>query len=310
MNILKQLFLHDGLRKAFALLLALILYYGILSGISEEKVFNDVPVNITLADGLWGNVQDIKTKITVKGSASTLKELTSGDFAAKLEVNRNHLVGGNSYSVELKPSMFTHPRSVKIKKCGSINLTLDTIIKRQIPVEVKYTGSLNKNYSITNSTATPASVTVEGPENLVNAMTHIDTSKIPLSETVFDSFDFNTKLAPQSEIKIVPQEILVKTSIARKFGERTFKGIPVLLLANSSKLDISFVNAATVDVVVSGPPYNLAGLMPEHFKPYVDASKITSQGTKLLAVDCFSEAEGVTVKSVFPQKIEVKATEK
>ena len=314
MKFLARLFLRDGLRKAIALLLALMLYFGISSNIAKERTIN-APVKITLASGLQGNTDNITANIAIKAPESIMADLSPDDLTLNVEVNHNHLQSGNTYKVLLKPSMVSQKKGIKVKRCVDkfITLTLYKVISRQVPIEVKYEGKLNKNFTIEGTAAIPAVVTLTGAEDVINSIKSAATSPVPLSDTLFDSFEFRTALAPIRGVKIEPERITVQTSIVKKFEERLFKAVPVLLLSNSlnNTLNISFTNdPAAVDIVVSGTPSALAGIRPERFKPYIDASKINSPTTTMLPVECSSGIDGITIKSITPGELSVKATKK
>ena len=97
---LRRLFLRDGLRKLIALLLAVLLYFGIHSRITAERIISGVPVNVTLASELIGSVDNITTNVTVKGSESTISALTPEDLTLHVVVDQNNLVSGHTYVVE------------------------------------------------------------------------------------------------------------------------------------------------------------------------------------------------------------------
>ena len=160
---LSRLFLRDGLRKLIALLLAVLLYFGIHSRITAERIISGVPVNVTLASELIGSVDNITTNVTVKGSESTISALTPEDLTLHVVVDQNNLVSGHTYVVETNPSMFPTRSGVTVKRCNKITLHLQKVISRQLPVEVKYTGSLDKNFAITGTTAVPSMVTIRSP---------------------------------------------------------------------------------------------------------------------------------------------------
>ena len=310
---LRRLFLRDGLRKLIALLLAVLLYFGIHSRITAERIISGVPVNVTLASELIGSVDNITTNVTVKGSESTISALTPEDLTLHVVVDQNNLVSGHTYVVETNPSMFPTRSGVTVKRCNKITLHLQKVISRQLPVEVKYTGSLDKNFAITGTTAVPSMVTVTGPEDVVNSMSGVNTSEIPLSSSVFEPFEFYTKVLAKNNVKIEPGHVLVQTGISRKFEEREIKGVPVLLLSGAQKnaYDISFAKSNTiVDIVVSGSPSAVAGINAARLKPYVDASMVNSPSTQMLPVECTAGAEGIIIKSVTPGEVAVKATAK
>ena len=305
--------MRDGLRKLIALLLAVMLYFGISSRITKERIVSGVPVKVTLASELSGTVDNITTNVTVEGSESAIDSLTPDDLTLHISVDQNNLVSGHTYAVMPKPSMFSQRDGVTVKKCNKIILHLQKVISRQLPVEVRYGGELDKNFIITGTVAVPAVVTLTGPEDVVKSLSKVYTSEVPLSKTVYEPFDFYTEISSVNTVKIEPASVLVQTGVSRKFEEREIKGVPVLLLSGTQKkaYDVSFVRENTlVDIVVSGSPSAVAGVRADRLKPYVDASKVNFPSTQMLPVECSGGTDGVVIKSVTPGEVAVKVTGK
>ena len=310
---LHQIFFHEGLRKLIALVLAVMLYFGISSRITKERIISGVPVKVTLASDLRGSVENITTDVTVVGSKSAIDALTPDDLALHISVDQVNLDSGHTYVVTPKPSMFSRHNGVTVKKCNKIILHLQKVISRQLPVEVRYSGELNKNFIITRTAAVPAVVTVTGPEDVVKSLLKVPTSDVPLSKTIFEPFEYNANISLDTTVTIEPASVLVQTGVSRKFEEREIKGVPVLLLAGVRKdgLNVGFVKENTVvDIVLSGSPSAVAGVSADRLKPYVDASKVNTPSTQMLPVECFSGVDGVVIKSVSPGEVAVKMTGK
>ena len=209
--------------------------------------------------------------------------------------------------------MFSTKSGVTVVRGEKLILHLQKVVSRKVPVEVKYSGRLRKDFDITESLVIPSEVTIIGAENEVKSLRSVTTEEIPLSQTIFDSFEFRTLLALPGNIKSEPESVLVQTSISKRIEERAVKAVPVLLLAGSeqSGFAVSFAREnTTVDIVVSGPPSALAAIKPESLKPYVDASKVNSPSTALLPVECSSGIDGVVIKSMTPGEVAVKVSKR
>ena len=308
MNRAYRYFLRDGLRKAISFLLAVMLYFAISSRITKTRDMKNVPVSITLADGLSGDVDNVKVKVTVKGAESAIAAIAPEDLAAHVEVNQNHLVSGNTYSVQLKSDMFKRNSGISIIASDKITLNLKRVISRMIPVEVRYSGNLNRDYIIASTTAVPAAVTVTGPEDVVQSRRSVATAEVPLSEQLFDPFDFYSRIAPVRGVRIEPEQVLIQTVVAKKYEEREIKGVPVLLAGSGNpKYTVTFAESTPkVDIIVSGSPSDLAQITPGRLKPFVDVSRVNSPSILVLPVECSSGVNGVSVKSTVPGEVAVK----
>jgi YbbR domain-containing protein len=312
MKQIRRLFLHNGLRKIIALLLAITLYLGIEKSIKTESTreIKNVPVKVKLPNDLTGSIDKVTTNITVKGEEGVVKSLKAADLAFQISVNHNDLVEGHNYDVTPDQSEIRPPEGVRVIKCNKISLHLHKIIIRQIPVNVKYSGKLDKDFTITGTDIIPGTITITGPENDINYRSSIDAAAVPLSPTLFDSFEYKTKVNAGT-LKVEPEEIIVRTNIARKFEYRKFKDVPVGLLTstkqNNWKTEFAD-NKNKVDIIVRGSASALSALKADKIKAYVDISKVNSSSTLTLPVECSSGVDNVVIKSVTPGEIPVKVT--
>ena len=311
MNRFRKVFLRDGSRKLIALVLAVMLYFAVSSRITKERIINNVPVKVTLSSELAGPADTYYTNVIVKGSEEAIASVTPDELAAHVVVTPNHLDSGNTYSVKLTPAMFSARSGITVTRSEKLILHLQKVISRKVPVEVKYSGALSKDFNITESLVIPSEVTITGAENVVNSLRSVTTSEVPLSRTIFDSFEFNTPLALVGSIKSEPANVLVQTSISKRVEQKKFNNVPVLLLSGfeQSGLDVSFARPDTaVDIIVSGPPSAIAGIKNSDLKPYVDASKVNSPTTAMLPVECTSGVDGVSIKATSPGEVAVKVS--
>lgn len=307
MNRLYHLIIHDGLRKIIALVLAVMLYFGISLRITQERTISNVPVKVTLASGLVGDVSDVTTNVTVKGFDKNI-DIAPGDLTAEVTVDHNNLVSGRTYIAE--PSVISSKSGVVVKKCDKVTLHLQKVVSRQLPVEVKYDGKPNANFTVTGTAVIPEEVTVIGAEDVVNSMRVVVTSKVPLEDAAA-SFEYKSAVSVMDDIKVEPASVLVQTQISRKFEPRAVKGVPVMLLSGAAGngYSVELANGkVAVDIVVSGSPSAIAAIKNDSIKAFVDASKVRSESTRVLPVECSSSVEGVVVRSVTPGTVAVKVT--
>ena len=311
MNRLKRLFLRDGLRKLIALLLAIMLYFAVSSTLTKERIIKDVPVKVTLSGELAGANGRYFTTVTIKGSQSAISRVSPDDLAAHVVVTPNHLDSGNTYSVKLTSAMFNTLSGITVIPSEKLILNLQKVVSRKVPVEVRYSGALAKEFDVTESLVIPSEVTITGAENVVNSLRSVTTSEIPLSRTIFDSFEYNAPLVLVGNVKSEPENVLVQTSVSKRVGQKEIKSVPVLLFsgAEQSEFAVSFAKPdTTVDIVVSGPLSALTAVKLESLKPYVDASRVNSDSTLLLPVECSSGIDGVVIKSTTPGEVAVKVS--
>ena len=171
----------DLLAKACCVLFALILWFVVVSratDLEQEMTFYAVPVTITNANVLLDEYglsivgdADYITNITVRGSRAKLSKFSGEDISATLDVKNITESGEHdvAVSVTCPPSSGF---SVVRQSLESVKLTVDMVSKKTFDIDVNI---LNANYdadkyALGTPTVSPASVTVTGPQKLLDSI--------------------------------------------------------------------------------------------------------------------------------------------
>lgn len=309
MNRVWAYIIQDYPRKLLALLFAVMLYLGVSGKIFETKSLPGVPVEVTLSpDLIFATGQKNQVTVTVQGSERTLKAINPEDFTGSVYVGPEHGIGGDVYVVHLRPDMFKHRTGAKVVKCQPLRLHLQRRISKRVQVKVQFSGRLSEEFRSGEVRCIPAEVMVSGPELTLNSFNTMFTEPIPLSETVRDSFEFESKLIVPADLQVNPGRVMVQVDIAKNLEQRRFAGLPVRLMSGGdASLKAALEGAArTADVLVSGGPARLSVLTKDDIRLYADLSDIRQPGIYTVPLRSNCTVEGVSVKAVTPGEVKVK----
>ncbi|MBR1952003.1 MAG: hypothetical protein IKA32_05470 [Lentisphaeria bacterium] len=304
-----NLFVQDYPRKLLALLFAVILYVGVSSNIFRERQITGVPVDVKLASDLvFQTGQKNLVTITVKCSERTAKELNPEDFSANVYVGPEHRQNDDIYLVRLQPEMFRQKTGVRIIRSQSLELKLQRKISKRIPVKVQFSGKLSSEYRTAAIRCIPDTVMVSGPELTLNSFSNIFSEQIPLSETVRDPFEYESRLITPDGVDVSPRKVMVQVDIAKSFEERKIENLPVLLIQSSDTTlqATPVVPGQKAEVIASGQPSRLSVLDAKDIRLFADLSEISTPGVYTVPLRFSCALDGVSLKAVVPGEVQVK----
>jgi YbbR domain-containing protein len=304
-----NLFVQDYPRKLLALLFAVILYKGVSDNIFVEREITGVPVDVKLSsDLIFQTGQKNLVTIKIKCSERTLKELNPEDFAASVYVGPEHRQNDDIYLVRLRPEMFKQKNGVKIIRSQSLELKLQRKISKRIPVKVQFSGNLSNEYRTAASRSIPDTVMVSGPELTLNSFSNIFSEPIPLSETVRDPFEYESKLVTPDGVDVSPRKVMVQVDIVKSFEEKRMGNLPVLLVQSNDKtLQATLAEPEQrAEATASGLPSRLSVLDSKDIRLFADLSEISKPGVYTVPLRFSCALDGVSLKAVVPGEVQVK----
>ncbi len=135
-----------------------------------EKKFTNIPISIEgNANGLTvlsGYDNDID--VTVKGRKSDISRLKVSDISAVIDISNVTEAGNISCPVDV-----IVPSGLEISEMSSTNfwLYIDKSATINVPVYPSYTGYTESGLTVGNISASPSSITVNGPEAVLKSIT-------------------------------------------------------------------------------------------------------------------------------------------
>lgn len=178
-NGLRHLFLHNGLLKAIAVLISIVLWAGLISqdeNVTRDKTFQNVTVSVSGTETLKSNglivvsdLNEILDNVSIVAAVpqKQYEQAEASNYNVRLDLSR--IKGTGEQEVKLQStnsSTFgrvtsTNPSTVKVQ-------VEDYIIRQRIPVSVPpIEGEIPEGWYASTPSVDPALITVSGPRSLV-----------------------------------------------------------------------------------------------------------------------------------------------
>ena len=132
-------------------------------------------------------------------------------------------------SFPLGPSSFNIPRGVTVARITPpvIHLRLDPVIKRALPVGVRFAGKPLAGYKIEETVVQPESVSVQGPADEMRRIASVETLPIDV-EGSRSSIKRMVRLSTDGKpLSFTPDQVSVTVTIVEEDSIRDFKNIEV-----------------------------------------------------------------------------------
>lgn len=281
MQLILDFFRKDWMRKLFALIFAIIIYWNISDARQKEQVFHNVPVEVTLAPDLYmPGDNTLQVSMTIRGTEDRLKKLVFDRPSGKINIDSS-MVSDGKCRITLTPENFTCGARNKVISISPAELTLNIQrrITRKIPVKPVINAQAESGYELTSYKCEPAEVEVTGPENSVNALKSISTNAITdnLGDSVSNFRVQAVNPLPQL-LDIGQSDILVTTTVTQmQEARKSFNKIQVLCLSNlrpvkNERWEITGIEPATVKVSVAGAKTDIDKLKAQDIRIYAYVS--------------------------------------
>ena len=307
--------LNDWQRKLVALFYALAIYYAMVySNVAEERL-TDVPVTLDVPAGLIDMTRETpKVTVTVSGTPRAINALVPADIRANARVQLARFIPGEVYILKLFPSDFRTPLGVSVTRVeNEIQLNLERRLTRRVPVEPGFGGDgrLSGDYAVGKVTFSPEQVQLSGPESVLEKIRLVQSSPIPLDASVTSSFSYKAGLALPEGVSASPSSVTAEVRVVRRLIDRTFRSVPLLLLTNpqsENDFQVELLSASHAEVTLNGPKGKLEALSPAMVRAVLDISNLGEPGTYTVQLACPAPDPQLTVKSFYPEKIQLKLT--
>ena len=272
---------HEGLfarnpwGKLFALLLAVIAWYAIQPAISFEHTVSDVPVRV-LVDSGWAVLEQSVSSVDVhfRGSREGILHLQHEQL--EVVADARGMSYQNALTIPLTPREVRAPsgtRAVYIRP-AEITLNVDQEEDRELPVRVHIQGAPPDGYEVEKFVSIPATVTVSGPRQRLDAIEAIRTTPIDL-EGRLQSFKLRVGLVSPSRAwtaRMDPDRVEVEVTLTERAAQTVFEEVRVKTLAGARWWQEVQIDPTHVDVELVGRSEWLDALTPRDIQVYVDTS--------------------------------------
>jgi YbbR domain-containing protein len=183
-DFLRRHVLHNFGIKLLSLALAVGLWLAVTRDpISEVAVqvpieFRNIPENLEI------NTESIpRAEIRVRGPQRIVRRLQSADIYAEIELDG---MRPGERTFDLTAEQVHHPRQIEVVQVipSQFHLTFDARLVRQVPVRPRVFGTFAAGYRIGRIDAEPATITISGPRQRVEAVEAAITDPVDASGTM------------------------------------------------------------------------------------------------------------------------------
>jgi YbbR domain-containing protein len=268
---LRVIFIEDWGTKLLALLISLVLWYGVTGQRKPTTIrVPRVPLNFRLPSNMEiSNEPRADVEITLTGSKRALDTLNVRDLVANVDVSGFN-PGDHNVPLTLERVTMGLPDGVQYGDIqpNSVQLKLEPRVEREVEVEVRRSGSVAEGYELRGITVTPDKINVRGPAS------HLDALQKALTEVISLDGRKESFTLPQAAIEISDKKVdLINTSVSitvevgEQRIEKTLSGVSV------SASDGAQLRPETASIIIYGERSVINQLRAENVKLILEVAE-------------------------------------
>jgi YbbR domain-containing protein len=295
---LRGLVTEDWPMKLIALLIALVLWFGV-SGqrtMSTSRI-RGVHLSFRVPSGAEISNDPVQeVEITVTGDKRNIDRINKNDLTVTVDLSNYK---PSELVVPLKPETVSVelPNSVKLDEIqpNKIVLRLEKSEEELVEVRPSFEGQLPEGYEIYSTTVVPARARIRGPESYVSLIDRVPTERINLDGHKEDFVARQISVNPVNpKVTFLDAVVDVSIKIGEQRMEKTIINLPVKdeLTGKTAK--------ETASVVLYGPRTAIEKVKADNFQIML----VTDSGGKLVPTLVWQPnftPEGIEVRSVKPE---------
>lgn len=187
----------DWFMKLISLLFAIFLWYFVSS---EDRVDMNVQVPVEIVnlprDLIISNQYKNTLDVTVSGPRGLIRKISQG---LSRSIDLSKATAGNTVIANDLDSIYV-PRGITVLRINPthVNLILDRLIKKELPIKAITHGKLPDEYELTAITVQPDRLELAGPQNILGR-------EISLLTTPIDLADVTTSTTKQVTLDLKPE---------------------------------------------------------------------------------------------------------
>lgn len=262
---LHSIFLEDWLTKAVALVISLVIWYGVTGNRTPTTVkLRNVPLSFRLPTEteISNEVIVDDVEVTVTGDKNRIDRLNPREMVVIVDLS-NYKPG--DFVVQLQPDTVNLdlPNGVRLDEIepNKISVKLEQRIEKLIEVRPAFTGQLGEGHEIYDFVVSPSRVRVRGAESRLAALDRVPTQKIDLSSRTEDFVEKQITVdLLDTRLTVLDAVIDVAVNIGPHRVEKTLANVPVVAPEGARSLP------ETATVTLYGPGSVLDNLKSEQLQ--------------------------------------------
>lgn len=146
------------------------------------------------------------------------------------------------------------PRGVRVTRVtpAQITVTLETIGRKTVPVELLVEGEPPADFRIVSTAVDPPEVAITGPESVVESVESVVADVVRLDDASRETIRREVPVGPLGEyVKTTPGAVAIEIVIEEIVVERRFDEAPISVMATGAR-EVQ-IEPAQASVVVAGP---------------------------------------------------------
>ena len=175
---------NEKLKLSIAALLSLLLVTGIWYNFSrglETLISLETPIDYMNRDPeteiLDTSVNTVN--LNISGSGPLIKSIRPDQVMVRIDL-KNAVIGNNTFTITKENISLPPGVNLKRVKPATVEVVLDTPIKKRLPIQVDWTGRLSPELILVQATLDPKTVEVSGRNKILRDVTTIYTKKVYL----------------------------------------------------------------------------------------------------------------------------------
>ncbi len=256
--------------KLLSLVLAFLLWVAVTGG---DHIVQDyeVPIELELPEALTlVGPAPTSARVRLRATERALRRMDPLRHEMQLRVDLRDAAPGERTVPLTEDHLVGAPAGAEAARIvpDRIAIELDLKGRRELPVVPTIVSDPPRGYAFYGATASPAVLTVEGPQSKVDAMTRLRTDPILLSGHR-EPFSIRVAAVPESpDVRVASGGVVeVRVVVDAAPTKRTFTSIPVVLAGQTHPATVS---PPEVDVVLAGPPALLGRLRRDQIRVVAD----------------------------------------
>jgi YbbR domain-containing protein len=195
-------------------------WYSFSLGFVRSLTTVEVPIEYIRGDSRMEIIESSTSSVRIQlsGSLQLINRLDPNQIRVRLDISKA-VPGLNSFTITEDDILLPPGTSLKKVEPNSINITVDTLGKKSLPVQVDWSGTLPPGILIQDVRLEPATVEVIGGELLLRGMDTIYTAKVPV-DGLKHSGELRTALAlTPASLRLAPGQensILIRFSLGSR----------------------------------------------------------------------------------------------
>ncbi len=296
--------------KVLALLITAVLWLSVASRPVRQITVHSVPIEFRgLGEDLEPIVPEdtpVFVRVNLRGPRDVLDTIRASELTAVADLSG---VEAGVRVIRLTLDRTRLPASVEERgiEPGTIRVTLEPLIEREVPIEPRWEGSPPQGYEIYSSTINPSTVRIVGAASAVSGVARVSTETINLSGRT-EPFSTEVSVDPGLSNVHIKEEhnrkVMLTVVIGEVRKERVLERLPVVIIGapDSAQPVPRFVN-----VTLYGSSSAIDTIAPSDLLVSVEYRSESSGGPIKPNVNILNDfSNRLSVTNITPEAVRIK----